>query len=71
MIRRRRKKPWFATVREGVLLALLLLWIVAVLATERAPLPLTAPLIPYGLTDHPARATASRAPTSPPLINAK
>lgn len=58
-------------MREGVLLALLLLWIVAVLATERPPLRLTAPLIPYGLTDHPARATASSAPTSPPLINAK
>ena len=71
MIRRRRKKSWFAIVREGVLLALLLLWIVAVLATERAPLTLTAPLIPYGLTDHPARATASSVSTSPLLINAK
>ncbi len=58
-------------MREGVLLALLLLWIVAVLATERAPLTLTAPLIPYGLTDHPARATASSVSTSPLLINAK
>ncbi|QDI83669.1 hypothetical protein E8E01_13070 [Methylorubrum populi] len=58
-------------VGEGALLTLLLFWVAAVLFTERGPVKLTPPLVPYGASDQPSRAVISSAAMSPPLIRGR
>ena len=55
------------SLREVVLVVLLLAWIAAVLASEHGPTRLTPPLVPYGA----AEVTASSAAMSPPLIRGR
>lgn len=58
-------------MREVVLFVLLVAWIAAVLATEHGPMKMAPPLVPYGTTDQPSRATASGAAMSPPPISGR
>lgn len=71
MANRPTKRPRRLSLREVVLFVLLLAWIAAVLATEHGPMKLAPPLVPYGATDQPSRATASSAAMSPPPIRGR
>ena len=71
MARRREETQPRPTLREGLLVGLLLFWIAAVLATEHGPMKLTPPLIPYGTGDQPSRAAISSAAMSPPPIRGR